>query len=81
MSCEWIGLPIDSLSTLFVRYTKLSSSQIYFWPGNTWYIHCVYWDSINKKKRKKIKLKRTQLVSVSPIIKNLHSRILSVPSF
>ena len=27
---------------LFVRYKKISSSQI-FWPGNTCYIHCVYW--------------------------------------
>ena len=28
---------------LFVRYKKLSSSQIYFLPGNTWYFHRVYW--------------------------------------
>ena len=23
----------------FVKYKKLSLSQIYFWPGNTWYIY------------------------------------------
>ena len=33
-------------SPLFIRYKKLSSSQIYFWPGNTWYIYRVYWGSI-----------------------------------
>ena len=34
---------------LFLRYKKLSSSQIYFWPCNTWYVHCVYWGSIKKR--------------------------------
>ena len=31
---------------LFVKYKKLSLSQIYFRPGNTCYIHRVCWDSI-----------------------------------
>ena len=33
---------------LFVRY-KMLLSLINFWPGNTWYIHRVYLDSIKKK--------------------------------
>ena len=36
-------------SPLFVRYKMLSSSQNYFWPGNTCYIHRVYWCNIKKK--------------------------------
>ena len=42
--CPVSGL--DCLLTdhpLFVRYKKLSLSQIYFWLSNTWYIHRVYW--------------------------------------
>ena len=43
-------------SPLFVRYKKLSLSQIYFRPSNTWYIHRVYWGSIlilKKEQQKK----------------------------
>ena len=61
--------------SLSVRYKKLSSSQIYFWPGNTWYIHCVYWGSIKKiiiiiKIKKIIIIKPIHLVSVMPIVKD-----------
>ena len=55
---------------LFVRYKKLSLSQIYFQTDNTWYIHRVNWGSIKKLKRKKIKLKPTYFVFVAPIVKN-----------